>query len=655
LSGLKDKTCVENQTVRFEIELNKPDLMDGLKWFKDGKELDLNDPNIELKSIGNKYMLCIKKAQFEDDGQYEVKIADSDLSSSGKLLVEEAPLEFIRHLGEIELRENQTAVFECELNKPNEKVKWFKNGEPIEIDGVNVIAKSDGKVHQLIIKKCDLKDAAKYTCKTAGPTSSAAIYVEEIPVEFITKLENVKVKEKETATFTCTLNKENASGVKWFKGGLEILPDETKYKYITDGNKYSLQILDCKLDDISDYAIMFRGRKCAASLDVEEVPSELVRPLQDVTVYEKQEISLECEFSEPNYDQVLWQKDNVDVKYALGSDRFTKRIEGNVYKLVVYEAKLEDLGSYSCTVKKTKTTCNVKVLEKPVEFLKKMEDQEVVEKQKATFVCTLSKPRLKVTWYKGDKKLKENDRIQFAQEGKVYKLIIDNCALDDAGAYTCKYEPDNIESSAELHVKEAPISMKTKLEDKTAIEDDLEAYFEVECSKKISSRDEIKWMFNSRKIDLDLQDQKYRMQLDGKLCRLVIKSIKLEDEGNYSIDINENHRSTAKLTVNELPVKFVKPLIDLTGKEDEAVSFECEISKAEWKKTGKEIIVRWFKGERELRDTSKYTIRKNDVKHTLEVKDLAFEDIFEYSAVVGEEKTKARLDINGKNLLNYLF
>lgn len=81
-------------------------------------------------------------------------------------------------------------------------------------------------------------------------------------------MSNVTVKEKETATFTCQLNKENAT-VKWFKGGLEILPNDSKYKYIADGSTYSLQILDCQLDDINDYAIFYRGRKCAAHLEVE--------------------------------------------------------------------------------------------------------------------------------------------------------------------------------------------------------------------------------------------------------------------------------------------------------------------------------------------------------------------------------------------------
>ena len=113
---------------------------------------------------------------------------------------------------------------------------------------------------------------------------------------------------------------------------------------------------------------------------------------------------------------------------------------------------MEDIGSYSCTVKLSKTNCNVKVLEPRVEVIKPLENQEVVEKQTATFSCTLSKPRLKVSWFKNDKKLSENDRIQFEQEGKIYRLIIGNAQLDDKATYKIKFEED-AESSAQLIVK----------------------------------------------------------------------------------------------------------------------------------------------------------------------------------------------------------
>ena len=177
-------------------------------------------------------------------------------------------MEFIRNLTDIELKENQTAKFECELNKSEVSVKWFRNGEPINPDDKNVTIKSDGKVHSLTLKKVDASHAAKYTVKTVGPSSSGSLYVEEIPVEFLVKLKDVKVKEKETAVFTCELNKENAP-VKWFKSGTEIFSNDIKFKFVVDGSKYSLKIFDCELEDKNDYTISYRNKKSTANLEVE--------------------------------------------------------------------------------------------------------------------------------------------------------------------------------------------------------------------------------------------------------------------------------------------------------------------------------------------------------------------------------------------------
>ena len=77
---------------------------------------------------------------------------------------------------------------------------------------------------------------------------------------------------------------------------------------------------------------------------------------------------------------------------------------------------------------------------------------------------------------------------------------------------------------------------------------------------------------------------------------------------------------------------------------------ECEISKARWKKTGKDVLVKWLKGERELRETAKYSIHRDGVKHSLKINQLMFEDMAEYSAIITEDKSTAKLDITDKKI-----
>ena len=279
---------------------------------------------------------------------------------------------------------------------------------------------------------------------------------------------------------------------------------------------------------------------------------------------------LECEFSVPNLEAV-WCKDNMDIKYAIGLDRCSKKVNGTLYQLIVSDSTLEDTGCYSCLVKLAKTSCNVKVMERPVEVVKPLTDQEVVEKQTATFSCTLSRPRLKVSWYKNNVKLSEDGRIEFAVEGKVYKLIINNAQLDDKATYKIKFE-DDAESNAKLTVKgllftlysifflkvfshcfklklkDAPNKLKNTLDDKTAVEEDPQAFFEIELIKPISENEDVKWSFNGRKLE---KGAKYGVDSNRNKCRLIIKDITLEDEGTYAVDIN-NTKSSALLIVEGL-------------------------------------------------------------------------------------------------------
>ena len=76
-----------------------------------------------------------------------------------------------------------------------------------------------------------------------------------------------------------------------------------------------------------------------------------------------------------------------------------------------------------------------------------------------------------------------------------------------------------------------------------------------------------------------------------------------------------------------LPQTFIKPLSDVNGVEDEAASLECELSKAKWKNTGLDIVVKWIRGEREIKETTKYGMKRSGPRHMLEIRQLAFEDV----------------------------
>ncbi|CAF4406429.1 unnamed protein product, partial [Adineta steineri] len=64
-----------------------------------------------------------------------------------------------------------TVTFECQLNKPNIKVKWLKDNKPLTSnDRIQPSVDTDNAhIHLLTLKTIDLKDAGTYTCAIDPP------------------------------------------------------------------------------------------------------------------------------------------------------------------------------------------------------------------------------------------------------------------------------------------------------------------------------------------------------------------------------------------------------------------------------------------------------------------------------------------------------
>ena len=71
-------------------------------------------------------------------------------------------------------------------------------------------------------------------------------------------------------------------------------------------------------------------------------------------------------------------------------------------------------------------------------------------KQTATFECEISKSGLRVDWYKGEQKLRKNDKYVIKADDKRHQLVISDVMPDDVGEYRAVYE--KLETSAKLNL-----------------------------------------------------------------------------------------------------------------------------------------------------------------------------------------------------------
>ncbi len=75
--------------------------------------------------------------------------------------------------------EEDSVTLECELSKPDQPVKWLKNGKELKPDKQRgIVRKVEGRRHSLTIPKTLLDDTAEYTVKCGEQETAAALTVE---------------------------------------------------------------------------------------------------------------------------------------------------------------------------------------------------------------------------------------------------------------------------------------------------------------------------------------------------------------------------------------------------------------------------------------------------------------------------------------------
>ncbi|CAH1802745.1 unnamed protein product, partial [Owenia fusiformis] len=187
LDPLKNVFVVENETATLDTEVSKPDQK--ATWFMDGELLKPSD-KYEMKVDGTKHYLVVHDCELDDEADYTIRIDKKE--STAMILVEEAPLVFMTPLKDVTVMEKETASFECEISKPDQKATWYIEGEEVQ-ESERVQIDMDSTIHSLTIKDCVLDDEAEYSIKIQDVTSKATLYVDESPVEFIKPLQDMTV------------------------------------------------------------------------------------------------------------------------------------------------------------------------------------------------------------------------------------------------------------------------------------------------------------------------------------------------------------------------------------------------------------------------------------------------------------------------------
>ncbi|XP_061594308.1 obscurin [Cololabis saira] len=626
--SLKSQEGEEGKNVTLCCELSKKGVP--VQWQKEGQELSryVNRGKYEMKFEGKKALITIFNIQSEDAGKYSCITGDE--KTTAEVRVKPLPVTFDREIERLVVKEGDSGVFCCEVSKSGAHVQWRKGRVTLK-PGEKYEMKQEGCLTKLIINNVEESDAGKYICKTKDSQSSAELIVQEsharrrqraLPPSFKILLANQEVTEGNSVVLRCELNK-HAPSVEWRRGG-EVLKNGDKYQMRKKDLQVEMKIADLSVEDTGEYTCTCGEEKTTARIIVNERPIKFIQELKNIQIQEGNGVTLSCELSKSGVP-VLWKKGN---SVLTSGEKYQMKQSGSILELLIRKSLPDDSGTYSCVCDDIQTTATVIITAIPVTFKQKLKNQEAVEEGYVMLRCELSKPGVEVEWRRDAQLLKEGEKYQMKQEGRVAEMLIKNLTLADAAEYSCF--AGSVVTSADVKIRALPVTFKQEVVDLEVKEGD-SGVFCCELSKPGAPVD---W----RKGRVILKPgYKYEMKQEGCLTKLIINNLEESDAGKYTCKTQDS-QSTAELTVKAPPITFKTKLRNQEVEEENSVMLSCELSKPG-------LVVEWRKGKELLKNDFKYQVKNRNSIMELTIKNTQVEDSGLYSCIYGDVKTTANVTV----------
>ncbi|XP_065108225.1 obscurin isoform X2 [Paramisgurnus dabryanus] len=438
--GLAEIQTYERETSSFEVELSHSNVE--AVWQKNGHALK-NNNRLRMTAKGRVHSLTISNLTLDDTGTYTFSV--ENIRSSAKLIVKEIPVSILKKLEDSRHPEGAGVTLECELSRHNVDVKWTKNGVQLK-PGKNLRIYSMGRKCFLQILKCEQGDTGIYTCDAVDAKTSCSVDVYERELEILQGLEDLDIQEDQNAVFVCEVSLDDVPG-EWFKNNEKIKPTST-IKIRQEGTKHFLLICNVKGEDSGEIKFAAKNVESTAYLEVEALPANIVKPLQDKTAVEKTRVVLDCTVTNPRCSIRWYKGPNV----ILPSERFEICSEGCYRKLVIQQVQLEDEGTYSVQVGNYTSSAKLTVVAQSILIVNDLKDVEVIAPADACFACEVSLPEAKApTWTLNGQTLHPGPKVVMEKLGTIHRLTLKQTSEEMSG--TLCFIIGQAKSTAHLHVR----------------------------------------------------------------------------------------------------------------------------------------------------------------------------------------------------------
>ena len=442
LETFSDQSVVEGEplTLKAVVVCHDTGAQLEVAWYRNSKRLKATsslklESTVATGSEPTVHTLHVTKAGPEKEaGEYKCVVVSGPhkISHSARVTVDNSNA-FEVELKDVEVdADAQQVILRCRTKRPvTERVTWCRDGVELEdeggrggeedggqLDGVIRRTSEDGRDHEVTLlrrRPSPTSGVGRYSCSFSNQTTACLLTVrsgKKKSGQFVAKLQDVEVKERQEATFTVEVSSDKDK-VTWHKDGQVLLETDVRFQIVAEGVRRQLVIRSASLQDEGEYTCALGDKECTAELVVIELPPEITLQLKDVTVKRGEQASFETELTKGDA-KIRWFRGE-PAREIQFSEHLQLAIDGKRQRLMVFDCGPDDEQIYSCVIGEQKSTAKLTVLVPEVDFTARLPEATAgTMGQDVTFTIHLSKEdsQVPVTWMKNGEIVVESDRIK---------------------------------------------------------------------------------------------------------------------------------------------------------------------------------------------------------------------------------------------------